>query len=505
MKTSLLKFSLLLLYTVFLSPVLRAETKSITLAGLPNFGSVNAPQARVDTLSVTLDPVSNAIHGRPGETVGWGFKFSWSSNAGDHIAFSRSTLSGDTSVISTSGYHDLMFSRGGNTEGRVVPGVDWEVPFSLNPSPDGAGYLTIPADTIPGSGYLGELRLYFKVYDTTSVPAKFMMEQYVDLDVSVEVAPVDRAAQTITFAPIGTKSTLVGTFTLSPTTSSGLPVVLTSLNPNVCAVEENTVTIVSDGNCTIIATQPGNPFFYAAPPMQQTFKVEKSNATVTIIGSLDRNYTGTDHAFTATTVPPGLPVSFRYNGDTPSPRDPGIYFVQAFIEDPSYTGSETATLIITDVTPPPFTTYAGWLQSHFTTAEIQAGTLTGLLANPAGDEFNNLFKYALDFDPLTPLTPTDRDTLLRMAGSAAGNSVVVDLPLTAAADVTIAIEASSSLAPGQWQEIARRASGSSTWTGTADVFTGTPNASGTRVPILVTEPTPAGTRRFYRLNFIRTP
>ncbi|MEO8617398.1 MAG: hypothetical protein ABI600_19860, partial [Luteolibacter sp.] len=145
-----------------------------------------------------------------------------------------------------------------------------------------------------------------------------------------------------------------------------------------------------------------------------------------------------------------------------------------------------------------------WLQTNFTTEQIQAGTLTSLTANPSGDGVKNLIKYAMGFNPLTPLTATNQASLLQIAGSTGGvGSVIFEIPSTPSADVTIIVQASSSFAT--WSEIARRAGGGS-WTGTADVFTGSPTLDGTRFPILVTEPaTPVYGRRFYRLSFLSTP
>ena len=485
--------------------LLRAETTSRTLSGLRNFGPASAPQARVDTLSVTLDPATNVLHGKPGQTVGWGFNMSWTSNAGDSITFLTSRLAGDFSDVSTTGYKDIIGKAGGNTAGRLTAGSTWQAAFV--PGTGGIGSLTISPDARPGTSQDGELRLTFEVADQFGADPRALKNFVFSMNVTVvvdEPDPVEPADQSITFAEIPSHSITEGTFTLSPSASSGLPVRLVSLQPDICTVEGHTLTIHSAGTCSIIADQPGNYAYRSAAPVTRSFEVLKAPATVTIVGSLDRNYTGADQTFTATTVPPALPVFFRYDGDTILPRDPGIYLVQAFIDSPSYTGTDAATLIITDVTPPPLSTYSGWLQTHFTPAQIQAGVVTGPNASPSGDEFNNLFKYALDFDPLTPLTPGDRETLLRMAGSAAGNSIVFDLPATAPSDITIAVEASSSLGSTGWQEIARR-TGGGPWTGTADVFTGTPNATGTRIPILVTEPGLPGARRFYRLRFLPVP
>ncbi|HWE85766.1 MAG TPA: NHL repeat-containing protein [Terracidiphilus sp.] len=86
--------------------------------------------------------------------------------------------------------------------------------------------------------------------------------------------------QTITFDNPGTQ--VAGTpLTLAATASSGMPVSFASTTTDVCTVASSgstwTATIVTAGNCTIIATQLGdNTTFAAAPPVSQTFIV---NAT----------------------------------------------------------------------------------------------------------------------------------------------------------------------------------------------------------------------------------
>lgn len=91
-----------------------------------------------------------------------------------------------------------------------------------------------------------------------------------------------------------------------------------------------------------------------------------------------------------------------------------------------------------------------------------------------------------------------------MSGTPEGNSVVFEVPVVAPSDVIFIIQASDNLVANSWQEIARRTGGGA-WTGAASVFTGTANPEGTRVPVLVTEQTPAGARRFYQLKIIAAP
>lgn len=58
------------------------------------------------------------------------------------------------------------------------------------------------------------------------------------------------------------------------------------------------------------------------------------------------SYDGTAKTPVITTNPPGLPVSYTYNGSTTPPTLPGTYEVVATVADPNYTGTVTGTLVI---------------------------------------------------------------------------------------------------------------------------------------------------------------
>ncbi|MFZ1640401.1 MAG: IPTL-CTERM sorting domain-containing protein [Candidatus Contendobacter sp.] len=81
--------------------------------------------------------------------------------------------------------------------------------------------------------------------------------------------------QTITFGANPGPVTYApgGTFTVSATASSGLPVTFTSTTPGVCTVVGNTVTVVAVGNCIIAANQAGNANYNAAPQVLQTIAI----------------------------------------------------------------------------------------------------------------------------------------------------------------------------------------------------------------------------------------
>ncbi|MGK4567524.1 YDG domain-containing protein [Flavobacterium sp. 3HN19-14] len=86
-------------------------------------------------------------------------------------------------------------------------------------------------------------------------------------------ANITALGQTITFAPIPTKTTNDAPFALTATASSGLTVTYASSNPAVATVAGDTVTIVGTGTTTITASQTGDATYGAAPNVDRTLTV----------------------------------------------------------------------------------------------------------------------------------------------------------------------------------------------------------------------------------------
>ena len=92
---------------------------------------------------------------------------------------------------------------------------------------------------------------------------------------------VAKAAQTITFATIATKTLANSPMALSATSSSGLVVAFASTTPAVCTVSGTTATFLAAGSCSITATQPGNDNYNAATAVVRAFTVNKNAQTIT--------------------------------------------------------------------------------------------------------------------------------------------------------------------------------------------------------------------------------
>jgi len=341
-----------------------AQTTTQTLSSLPNFDPGTGPQARIDALTVTLDPLGGALHGKGGDTLGWGFRMSWDSNAGDYLVFTGSRLSSEVSALSTTGYKDIIGVLSGPTSASFPANTTWQQPFVAGSK--GIGGLTLRSGAVGGAEFSGQIRLSFDVFDDFPDYGEKLgsFTMVVDAKVTVDMPPpVQPADQSITFDPIGAKTFGTAPFTISASAAGSLPVSFTSETAAVCTVSEATVTLASAGTCIITATQDGDDAHNAAPPVSQSFEVIKATATVTLTGALSALHDGTPKSLAASTTPGGLNVLVTYNGDGSAPTAAGTYQVNAIIDDPAYDGSASATLTITKATavvtwnPPAAITY----------------------------------------------------------------------------------------------------------------------------------------------------
>ncbi|MGE0822041.1 MAG: hypothetical protein AB7G75_03545 [Candidatus Binatia bacterium] len=108
-----------------------------------------------------------------------------------------------------------------------------------------------------------------------------------------------KSDQTITFNALTNKTYGDADFSVSATASSGLPVAFSSQTTSVCTVSGTTVHIVSAGTCTLRASQAGDSSYNAAPNVDQSFTINKANATV-VVTPYNVTYDGNTHTATYT-------------------------------------------------------------------------------------------------------------------------------------------------------------------------------------------------------------
>ena len=159
-----------------------------------------------------------------------------------------------------------------------------------------------------------------------------------------------KLAQVINFAALPDKTYGDASYTLSATSSSGLPITFGTSNSTVVSVSGTTATINNAGETLISASQAGDAT-YTAVTFTQHQQVNKAISTVTL-SDLSHEYTGAPFEATVTTAPADLNVKVTYNGSATIPADVGSYIVMADVLEPNYTGSATDLLDIYNLQAP---------------------------------------------------------------------------------------------------------------------------------------------------------
>jgi hypothetical protein len=92
---------------------------------------------------------------------------------------------------------------------------------------------------------------------------------------------VNLVAQTINFTPPVNAVLGQAPAALVATASSGLAVSFASITPNVCTVTGTSLSLLTVGTCTVVASQAGNGAFAAAASPQNSFAVAAAAQTIT--------------------------------------------------------------------------------------------------------------------------------------------------------------------------------------------------------------------------------
>lgn len=123
------------------------------------------------------------------------------------------------------------------------------------------------------------------------------------------------AAQTITFGPLSNVNYGAPAFGVSATASSGLMVSFASTTPGVCSVSGSTVTVVTGGTCSIMASQAGNGTYAPATPVTQSFSVLNAPQHISF-DAMPNQFLGVSPFVIAAEASSSLPVSIA--STTPS-------------------------------------------------------------------------------------------------------------------------------------------------------------------------------------------
>lgn len=118
---------------------------------------------------------------------------------------------------------------------------------------------------------------------------------------------------------------------LNASTTSGLPVVLTSSTPQICSVSDTTVTFLAAGTCTIAADQPGDVYYLAASTVSRSFQVTRQ-ATLTEIYPLQKTQVVIGQSFEVASVS----TTPAQRGDTITLLDGATVLGTATFDNPDY-------------------------------------------------------------------------------------------------------------------------------------------------------------------------
>ena len=123
---------------------------------------------------------------------------------------------------------------------------------------------------------------------------------------------VSLARQVITFTSPGNKTLIQSPVTVSATSTSPQPVTFTTTTPAVCTsggTNGATITLLTIGSCSVVASQPATSVYSAATPVTRTFTVSQATQTITF-GALPPRSLGQSPFTVSATASSGLTVTF---------------------------------------------------------------------------------------------------------------------------------------------------------------------------------------------------
>jgi hypothetical protein len=121
---------------------------------------------------------------------------------------------------------------------------------------------------------------------------------------------VNQAPQTVTFGKLSAQSYGSQSFSLTATSSSGLPVTYSTSSTNI-AIAGNIVTILSSGSASITASQPGNDNYSAANSVTQSLAVNQATQKITVSVPSTITYVANGSVTLYASSSSGLPVTFN--------------------------------------------------------------------------------------------------------------------------------------------------------------------------------------------------
>jgi hypothetical protein len=264
------------------------------------------------------------------------FPLSASASSGLAVSFASAspavcTVSGATVTVTSGGTCSIVASQAGNANYLAAPNVTQN--FGVNiPSQtivfaalDSVGYGAVPflisatassgmavsfASTTAAVCTVSGQTVTILAAGTCSITASQAGNASVATATPVvQTFTVTPAAQAIVFGNLSPVTLPAAPVVVSAAASSGLPVSFAAATPWVCTVSGSTVTILTTGTCSILASQSGNANYLPASTVAASLTVNLGSQTITF-GALSGVSAATAPFPIGAAASSGLPVSF---------------------------------------------------------------------------------------------------------------------------------------------------------------------------------------------------
>jgi hypothetical protein len=241
------------------------------------------------------------------------------------------SISGNTVTISGAGSATIKATQAGNASYYPAPDISrtftidkavqvinfpeipdkihGDAPFNVPVSATSG--LPVNLSIISGPATLSGHTLTITGIGTVSIRAvQTGNENYLRAGDIIQDFDIKKADQTISFSPLPDKQVNESPITLSASASSGLPVDFEIVSGS-ASLSGNVLTFNDLGSITIKATQPGNTYYNAAMPVEQSFEVtDLKTQTIDFPMIPGKTYGDEDFPLNAT-ASSGLPVSYE--------------------------------------------------------------------------------------------------------------------------------------------------------------------------------------------------
>jgi len=148
-----------------------------------------------------------------------------------------------------------------------------DAPFAINPTATSGLPVSVASNTPAVCTIAGNTVSIVAAGACTLVASQGGNSNYLAAANVSRTFTVAKANQTISFGALANRPLGSPPFTVNASATSGLAVTFAGTTPAVCTVNGSTVTLVTQGVCTIRAQQGGNANYNAAPAVNRSFTV----------------------------------------------------------------------------------------------------------------------------------------------------------------------------------------------------------------------------------------